>query len=219
MARRERRHATNSPLSRSAIIACASQPPPTSRRSRRSRRRAGPPTSAPTALDSPRASRTAPPTSATVDGAVAAVLYTQRIASAAALNTFATQEDACVRASDGATLELLAVAALPSRHPLRLGVALRDFALEQAELDGVTREVVAMTRCSHYARRNAADGADAAAYAAYVARADDPGLASTRARAPPSSAPSTAIAPRMATTAAPPSSSATPSAPPRSRRR
>ena len=68
------------------------------------------------------------------------------------------------------------VAAHPSRHPLRLGVALRDFALEQAELDGVTREVVAMTRCSHYARRNAADGADAAAYAAYVARADDPGL-------------------------------------------
>ena len=112
---------------------------------------------------------------ATVDGAVAAVLYTQRIASAAALNTFATQEDACVRASDGATLQLLAVAAHPSRHPLRLGVALRDFALEQAELDGVTREVVAMTRCSHYARR-AADGADAAAYAAYVARADDPGL-------------------------------------------
>ena len=113
---------------------------------------------------------------ATVDGALAAVLYTQRIASAASLTTFATQEDACVRASDGATLQLLAVAAHPSRHPLRLGVALRDFALEQAELDGVTREVVAMTRCSHYARRNAADGADAAAYAAYVARADDPGL-------------------------------------------
>ena len=111
---------------------------------------------------------------ATVDGAVAAVLYTQRIASAAALNTFATQEDASVRASDGATLQLLAVAAHPSRHPLRLGVALRDFALEQAELDGVTREVVAMTRCSHYARRNAPTAPTPPR--TYVTRADDPGL-------------------------------------------
>ena len=106
---------------------------------------------------------------------IAAVLYTQRIDDAhALLSPSLRQPDvADLRCPGGPIVQLLAVASRPSQQHLRLGQALREHALQLAEL-GAARQVVAVTRCREFFP--AADGHTDAQFDAHVAAGRDAGL-------------------------------------------
>ena len=110
---------------------------------------------------------------------VAAVLYTQRIDNAHALLSPSLRQPGIVdlRCPDGPIVQLLAVAARPSQHRLRLGHALREHVLQLAEL-GASRQVLAITRCREFALvdTHAADSSADAQFDAHVAAGRDAGL-------------------------------------------
>jgi hypothetical protein len=89
---------------------------------------------------------------AVVEGEAAAVLYTQRVRSSAALlaSSFAEQHSAeTVRGVVGApgAVQLVAVASAARHQALALGAALRDFALLLAEASADTTEVLRACCC------------------------------------------------------------------------
>ena len=113
---------------------------------------------------------------------IAAVLYTQRIDDAHALLSPSLRQPgvAGLRCPGGPIVQLLAVAARPSQHHLRLGHALREHALQLAEL-GAARQVVAITRCNDFddfapTDAQAADGHADMKYDTHVAAGRDAGL-------------------------------------------
>ena len=110
--------------------------------------------------------------------AVMAVLYTQRIDDTSALLGSGAQHARAdtLRRKDGAVVQLLAVAAHPSAHQLRLGHALREHALQLAELHDETNEVVAVTRCREFVATASTDQDSDAQYASHVAAGADVGL-------------------------------------------
>ena len=115
--------------------------------------------------------RTGPP----LADRIAAVLYTQRIDDAHALLSPDLRQPgvADLRCPGGPIVQLLAVAARPSQQHLRLGQALREHALQLAEL-GAAGQVVAVTRCREFFP--AADGHTDAQFDAHVAAGRDAGL-------------------------------------------
>ena len=115
--------------------------------------------------------RTGPP----LADRIAAVLYTQRIDDAHALLSPDLRQPgvADLRCPGGPIVQLLAVASCPSQQHLRLGQALREHALQLAEL-GAAGQVVAVTRCREFFP--AADGHTDALFDAHVAAGRDAGL-------------------------------------------
>lgn len=95
-----------------------------------------------------------------VDGAVAGVIYTQRLQSVDAL-VCATMDDVdTLHDPEGDTVQLLAINIAPDMQDRGLGDALLEFKLIHSSVQPETREVVAVTLCRSFQMERDGDPAD-----------------------------------------------------------
>ena len=95
---------------------------------------------------------------AVVDNQVVGLMFTQRVASEAALLGSDWQSHTSLHEADGPLLQLLGVAVLPAYRHLQVGRILRNLVLHTARLDASIRGVVAMTRCASFDPSRGAQG-------------------------------------------------------------
>ncbi|MCB0212936.1 MAG: GNAT family N-acetyltransferase, partial [Anaerolineae bacterium] len=100
---------------------------------------------------------------------VVGVVYFQPIADPAALTTTTFEQVAGLRATDGHTIQLLALNVLPAVQHLGLGDQLLEFVLHHCALKSGIETVVGVTRCQGY------DNQAALPLAAYIEQRDEQG--------------------------------------------
>jgi acyl transferase domain-containing protein/acyl carrier protein/ubiquinone/menaquinone biosynthesis C-methylase UbiE/ribosomal protein S18 acetylase RimI-like enzyme len=85
-----------------------------------------------------------------MDGRISAVIYSQRISAANALEKCTVMECPLLHMEDGPVLHLLGISVLPQVQDMGLGDQLLEFMLQWSALKGGIESVTGVTRCKNY---------------------------------------------------------------------